>query len=189
MQNRIANRDDAINFARSLRDKLPDSMIGHDESLSGRSEWTRGIWRFLKTVGEEQDPRWTLYPSSEPQKGRVLGEYLVDFALFDPVLGCRIACESEWGDIDRIDWAFDKLRAIKADIKVLIFQYEHGSGVLPAKVRSRIVAYLTKSHHHHPKREFYVFVQYQGNKAQLFLWEPPGVGPFKDEEILIEPLN
>jgi hypothetical protein len=42
--------------------------------------------------------------------------------LMDDRLGPRTAFESDFGDISRIDLAFDKLRGMKSDIKVLILE-------------------------------------------------------------------
>jgi len=41
----------------------------------------------------------------------------------DERLGPRIACESELGNIGKINWSFDKLGGVKADIKILIFEW------------------------------------------------------------------
>jgi YD repeat-containing protein len=59
------------------------------------------------------------------------GEYLLDFVLWETGYGPRILCESQWqhlfGQLEAIEWAFDKLRGVKGDIKVLIYEREPGA--------------------------------------------------------------
>jgi hypothetical protein len=120
-------------------------------------------------------------------KGRVAGEFMTDFALFDKSRGFRIACESEWGALDRIDWAFDKLRSVKAEIKILIFERTHESGpTLPLEVHKIVTEYLAECGNHHVDHEFYLFVQISGDQAKLFLWEPKMLDGYKAESIQIE---
>lgn len=183
MKDRAINREEAIQIARDLGKQLP--QLVKQKSVSGRTEWTKAIWCFFKKMQEDY-PTWILYPSGEPIKGRVAGEYMVDFCLYDPQRGIRIACESEWGDIGRIDWGFDKLRSIKADLKILIFQASHSpiDGVDEAKdIFARIESYLCSSHHHHRDREFYLFLQWDHDQVKLFRWEPEHEGPFKAGEV------
>ncbi len=184
MENRVIEKADVIQIARELREQLP--RLANPTTGSGRSEWTRAIWQYLHQKQQDEYPTWTLYPSGEPIKGRVAGEYLVDFCLFDPTRGCRIACESEWGDIGRIDWGFDKLRSVKADLKILIFQASHDAVSESTEIFERIKSYLCASHHHHPGHEFYLFLQFDEDQAKLFIWEPTTTGPY--DEIVIEPI-
>jgi hypothetical protein len=149
------------------------------------------VWSYFNNLQTQYSAHeWVLFPATPPSKGRVVGEYIVDFTLFDPKLGCRIACESEWADIDRIDWAFDKLRSVKADIKILIFQWDHTEdGQLPTLVMERIRPYLANTHHHHPNREHYLLLQWQEETARIFLWTPQQPGPFVEEPIYFEPVS
>ena len=186
MENGPATRQHVIEFARKFRELVPLQIRPADETESGRKEWTRAIWRYLNDFCSKQNPRWHLFPESEPRLGRVKGEFLNDFAVFDSYRGCRIACESEWGGINDVSWAFDKLRAVKADIKLLIFQEKHlGTELSPAHLKV-FREYLAPSHHHVPGREFYLFLQYEGDKAQTFLWEPACIGPLEVDSIHAE---
>jgi hypothetical protein len=187
MQNGRATRNEGIELARDMRDKLSSFLPSDVSTASGRSEWTRAIWNYFTSLSKENE--WKLYPEISPQRGRVAGEYLVDFAIFDTTRGCRIACESEWGDIDGIDWAFDKLRAMKADLKILVFQLRHESGGFPVELSKRIKSYLACSHHHHPGHEFYIFLQLEGSNAKAFLWEPKCTGPLSRKEIELESIE
>ncbi len=96
--------------------------IGHKHP-DGKGVWTKAIWTCFDRLRASLGPGWSLYPPSLA-KGTVRadGEYLVDFMLMDDRLGPRTAFESDFGDISRIDLAFDKLRGMKSDIKVLILE-------------------------------------------------------------------
>ncbi|HZL27491.1 MAG TPA: hypothetical protein VFC39_13280 [Acidobacteriaceae bacterium] len=189
MLNRSVTRQDAVQLAVDMRLRLPEMAKKHPATDSGRSEYTRAIWNYFDE-NFQRKYGWTLYPDTEPKKGRVAGEFMTDFALFDNKRGFRIACESEWGDLDHIDWAFDKLRAVKAEIKILVFQRGHGStDLLSEEVAKRIRPYLAKCGHHHAKHEFYLFIQFDGDNAKLFIWEPTEDGPFEVEQIEFDHLD
>jgi hypothetical protein len=189
VQNCLATKDDAIALAKRLQEKLPKLAEAYPKTETGRTEYTKAIWKFFSEECTNYDPEWTLYPKAEPQKGKVFGEFLNDFSLFDERWGCRIACESEWGDIDRVYWGFDKLRAVKADIKILIFQYQNLGDCLPYPVEQKFKQELANSGHHHPGHDFYLFVQFDREKSKIFLWEPRESGPFLPDQIDIESLN
>lgn len=189
MQGKPATREDAVNLCHQLIAALP-RLIAEEQcecgvTKSGCHEWTRAVWRFFDHLANEKG--WVLYPRKKPlHKGRAAGEFLLAFTVFDPDRGCRIACESDWGDAPGVNWAFDKLRAIKSDIKVLIFERAHIGEGLPSKLRSTFADYLAKSHHHSAKREFYLLVQFDHGKCRAFIWEPQDTGPVNVEEINFE---
>jgi hypothetical protein len=188
MQNNLATRDDVIAIGKQMQEQLPLLAAKYRPTKSGKTEYTKAIWEYFDQLRLKYD--WNLSPKTLPIRGRVKGEYLTDFALFDGVLGNRIACESEWGDIGCIKWAFDKLRAIKADIKIFVFQWAHDKpGKLPYKIEELFQGSLANSGHHHPGHEVYLFMQFDGERAKIFLWEPTGSGPFNTKEIHIEPIN
>ena len=129
MQDRLATREDVLAIGRRMQAQLPALSEVQDSTTSGRTEYTRAIWNYFDQLRSEYEPPWKLYPETEPKRGKVKGEFLIDFSLFDDHLGCRIACESEWElDVGRIGWAFDKLMAVKADLKILVFQMKHEDG-------------------------------------------------------------
>jgi len=188
MQNRLATRDDAIAIGRQMQKQLPILSELQDSTNSGRVEYTRAIWAYFNQLRSEQEPPWTLYPKTPPVRGKVKGEFLTDFSLFDERLGCRVACESEWGRLDSIGWGFDKLMAVKADVKILVFQMKHGSEPkLPTAVKKRLAEEaLADCCHHYPGHEYYLLIQFQGSESRLFFWEPHQSGPFLPGEIEFE---
>ena len=83
--------------------------------------WTQAVYDALCAISSQYG--WAIHPKDRCYAG----EYLCDFTLHEKGYGCRIACESQWqhwkgihqGDLD---WAFDKLRGVKSDIKLFIFE-------------------------------------------------------------------
>jgi hypothetical protein len=190
MQSRLATREDAVAIGRQLRKQLPALSKVQDSTTSGRTEYTRAIWNYFDQLRSKYEPPWKLYPETEPKRGKVKGEFLIDFSLFDERLGCRIACESEWEvDVGRIGWAFDKLMAVKADLKILVFQmkYEDGAPRLPNRLEERLVRdALNACGHHHPGHECYLLMQFDHSESRLFFWEPKHSGPYSSGEIEFE---
>jgi hypothetical protein len=189
MQTSLATRDDVVAIGRQMREQLPILATKYQQTNSGKTEYTKAIWEYFEQLRKNYG--WIMSPATPPIRGRVKGEYLTDFALYDGILGNRLACESEWGDIGCIEWAFDKLRAVKADIKVFIFQWGHSrDGKLPAPIEKIFKSSLASCGHHHPGHEIYLFMQFDGEAATLFLWEPIVSGPFSDpDKINIEPVS
>lgn len=113
----IANFEYVAQLARTLAQDIPSRA---DDSKSNR-EWTRAVYDALQEVAKPH--KWKIYP----EERCYAGEYLCDFTLFEDGYGCRIACESQWANwMDRrqqdLHWAFDKLRGVKSDIKLFIFE-------------------------------------------------------------------
>jgi hypothetical protein len=107
MKDHLATREEAIEIGKQMQKELPVLAKNHPPTKSGMSEYTKAIWDFFEKLRNAND--WGFSPATPPIRGRVKGEYLNDFSLFDDRLGNRIACESEWGDLGDIRWAFDKL--------------------------------------------------------------------------------
>jgi hypothetical protein len=122
---------------------------------------------------------WHLYPDETH------GAYLVDFMLFEDGYGARIACESEWDRAaGNVDWDFDKLVGVKADIKVLIHQCS-GSDLLGILTANCLVGNALIS-----PDEAFVLVRFDGHKLiDPCWWHPDRKGPFADREIDFEPLK
>jgi hypothetical protein len=113
--NSIAHKSFVIEIGTFLASEIP--MNNPD----GNTEWTLAVYNALKKFAKKKN--WKIYPPEKCYKG----EYLCDFTLFEDGYGCRIACESQWsfgiGDNNsKVDWAFDKLRGVKSDIKLFIFE-------------------------------------------------------------------
>jgi len=116
----IANRERVLAIGTMLAIQIP---ILANMSTSNRV-WTRAVYEALKAYSRTM-PGWQIYP---PDKCYT-AEYLCDFTLFEDGYGRRIACESQWShwahsQLIDMKWAFDKLRGVKADIKIFIFEGE-----------------------------------------------------------------
>ena len=150
----------------------------------GKNPWTRAVWHCFDALRSELGPTWSLYPRELGEgSGRTKGEYLVDFMLMDRSIGPRIACESELGKIRDIDWAFDKLRGVKADVKVLLFEFDFtDDSKLPPTVGDIVTGYLSKHGHFLPDEHF-LLIQLTGDKARSFVWSPAQRGPYHANEI------
>ncbi|MBS1821698.1 MAG: hypothetical protein JST61_06950 [Acidobacteria bacterium] len=187
MDHRLATREDAIAIARDMQEKLPVLAKRYPQTPKGRKEWTKAVWQYFEDFRKTKEPQWTLWPQELPKSGKVKGEYLTDFSLCDEYIGYRIACESEWGGFDRIKWAFDKLRAVKADLKILIFEEPHTKDdALPKRIEEEFSSSLAMSGHHHPGHEVYLFIQFDQDKSKLFFWEPTTSGPSSQKDIRFE---
>jgi len=191
MHKRLANRSDAESLARHMRDTLPGlADKERPKTASGRTEWTRAVWQYFDSHYREAHG-WEMYPATKPVKGRVAGEFMTDFALFERGRGYRIACEGQWGaNLESIDWAFDKLRSVKAEIKILLFEREHEHEPrLPNDVDAMVREYLAECGNHHADHEFYLFLQFSGRHAKLFIWQPKQIDGYTAESVNIEPLR
>jgi hypothetical protein len=116
--NSIASKAEVVHLGTKLASEIPLEL---NPGLSGNTQWTQAVYEVLRALAQER--QWKIYPEEKPYKG----EYLCDFTLFEEGYGCRIACESQWsfgiGDNNaKVDWAFDKLRGVKADIKLFVFE-------------------------------------------------------------------
>lgn len=135
----IADEPHVVALAKALPSRIRE-IVRSDPSIP--FVWTTAVWRAFKEVADENG--WVLYPQSRPFKG----EFLLDFVLWEPDYGPRIVCESQWqhrfSGIAAIDWAFDKLRCVKGDIKVLIYEWgeEPNGSQPPSAVSGVVVPYL-----------------------------------------------
>ena len=116
----IATTIDVSELARHLSASIP-KFAEHAKSTGA---WTEAVYQAFIEYKNGR-PGWEIYPNAKVKKG----EYLCDFMLFEQGYGPRIACESQWwhtwGDhYDKLQWSFDKLRGVKGDIKVFIFEGE-----------------------------------------------------------------
>ena len=121
------NSAEAIELGNFLAERIPFKA----KSNLKAKPWTQAVFEALREFSEKKS--WELHPSDRPY----VGEYLCDFTLFEKCYGCRIACESQWNHGDSkhesdLSWAFDKLRGVKADVKLFIFEgtEDHEKSVL-----------------------------------------------------------
>jgi hypothetical protein len=188
MKDHLATREEAIAIGKQMHNQLLALSQKYQKSDTGRIEWTKAIWDYFDCLRTNYD--WGFAPENQPTYGKAKGEFLTDFALFDERFGNRVICESEWGNIGRIQGAFDKLREVKGDLKIIVFQFKfEGERRLPDKLERLFKQSLASSGHHHPGHEFYLFIQFEGDESRLFLWEPISSGPFSEGEIKIEQVN
>ena len=113
----IATRDRVVELGNLLAEGIPRLAA---DSKSNR-DWTKAVYELLKDYGSRRG--WIIHPLDKCYAG----EYLCDFTVFEKGYGCRIACESQWltwrsNDQADLEWAFDKLRGVKGDIKIFVFE-------------------------------------------------------------------
>lgn len=182
-----AQKSDVEYLGRFFAERLSKEVDGISNSHArpdGREPWTKAVWHCFEALRVELGSNWSLYPK-EPGKGpgRAKGEYLADFLLMDETYGPRIACESELGDSGKLDWSFDKLRGLKADIKMFIFEMDFtDTGRLPVAVDEMVRVYLA-DHGHFLPNEHFLLVQLSSNMTRCFHWEPSTRGPYKAKDI------
>ncbi len=182
----IATKDFAVELLRRLHKEISIS------TPTTNRQWTDVLWKFFNKYKSGRRPKWTMFPKERARKG----EYLVDFILFEEGYGPRIAVESEWQywrhkkPLDRIDWAFDKVRGVKADVKLLVYEWKTppSSGEPDRQVRKRIVQYLENYALLTPKEAF-VFLQYTGDRPYGYWWQPRHEGIHSEEEIKFQELT
>jgi hypothetical protein len=102
--------------------------------------WTEAVYQSLTAFKREKG--WKIFP---PVKC-YLGEYHCDFMLFEDGYGCRVACESQWqtfrSNADELKWAFDKLRGVKSDMKLFIFEGPPLGGPRSAEIASALPPFI-----------------------------------------------
>ena len=169
----MANKARVFELAHLIGKRVP-ALSGE----FGRPAYSGAIKVFWEEfrAGQEDAQKWHLYPNATE------GEYLADFMLLEDGYGPRIACESELaprgGDVE---WDFDKLRGIKADIKVLIHQCD--SKELMDKLKTYLAdnALITRD-------EAYLLVKLCRDKTESHWWKPEREGPFTATEINFQPI-
>ncbi len=152
--------------------------------------YTKAVWTCFASLRAHLGDGWSLYPTAIAKGvGKASGEYLVDFMLMDETFGPRIACESELGGIKSVEWALDKLRGVKADIKILLFEEEFApAGGLPPTIAELAKQYLA-NFGHYLSSEHFLFVQLSQNRCKSFVWSPPSRGPLREKEIVFSEIS
>jgi hypothetical protein len=128
--------------------------------------WTEAVYGSLMTFRQERG--WDIFPSEKCYRG----EYHCDFTLFEKGYGCRLACESQWQTFrshpDELEWAFDKLRGIKSDVKLFIFE---ASDSWKDEIRKYLEGYAQLD-----PSETFVFMRWNAAYWECFWWKPTVVG-------------
>lgn len=111
---------ETLELGREIAERIPQLAIGQKNA----DAWTTAVHTALSHA-VIQRTGWRLQPSDVPKRD----EYLCDFMLMEVGYGCRVACESQWNHgasrhQGNLDWAFDKLRGVKADVKLFICEGE-----------------------------------------------------------------
>lgn len=181
-----ANLDERRQVAKSFIKEFVD-RVAPPKSIDDSDEaWTQSVRRrFIEIC-----PEGCYALPSDPLKRK--GEYLADYTWAENEDGKRVllASESEWGSgrYGRVSWApveydFEKLLAIKAPFKVLIFSSVckpygtmQGTDFSFEFAKERIKASLENYWHHIPG-EVYIFLDLPqtrkpegGGEYQSFIW-------------------
>lgn len=178
----IANERNVVQLARALASRI--RWIAENEPAD-RFVWTTAVWRAFSEVAQSRG--WKLYPEVKPFKG----EYLLDFVLWEPNYGPRVVCESQWqhgfSGIGAIDWAFDKLRCVKGDIKILIYESgrEPNGTQPPDDVCGIVVRYLMELAVL-SNSEAFLLLNLNGSRQWAHWWQPVYSG--KQKEIRFTPI-
>lgn len=193
MLNGLATLNDAKKLAQYFAQALPEQareLSKEHAHPEGREVYTKAVWQCFSNLRTQLGEGWRLYPASIGKgAGKASGEYLVDFMLMDETFGPRIACESELGSARNIDWALDKLRGVKSDVKILVFEDDFAQeGGLPPRVAELARQYLA-NFGHYLSSEYFLFIQLSQNACKCFLWSPPSRGPFQEEEIVFREIT
>lgn len=170
MSNSIANKKEVIKLATELGRDIPS--VARDGSSRA---WTQAVWECFRNIGKNRS--WLLYPDNQPYSG----EFLVDFVLWDTNYGPRVVCESQWqhrfSGIDAIDWAFDKLRCVKGDIKVLLYEWsEPSTGAAPPKKVADILERYLKQMELFSTDEAFLFMNFSKGVPWAHWWKPEQSG-------------
>ena len=194
----IASERTVVSLARMLGQSIPEFL-----RVDPDCTWTWAVWRAFERIrsnpgGEiELDHGNALaYGRSEwalwPQKGPYKGEYLLDFVLWESGYGPRILCESQWhhgfSAIGAIDWAFDKLRCVKGDIKVLIYEVsEQPNGSQPPDTVAEIVTGYLKELALLSNEEAFLLLNFNDHQKWAHWWKPVSSG--SPAEIRFTPID
>ena len=170
-------------FSQALPEAAHKSSQEHAHP-DGREVYIKAVWTCFASLRAHLGEGWSLYPKAIGRgAGKASGEYLVDFMLMDETFGPRIACASELGKIQSIDLALDKLRGVKSDVKILLFEDDFDAkGGLPPKIAELARQQLAKSGHYLPS-EYFLFLKLSQNECKCFMWSPPSRGPFREEDV------
>lgn len=190
----VANFKERLYTARALIEQFVKN-VAPPKALDDRDEaWTRSVRRrFIEMCPKD------CYPSPNDPDTRK-GEYLVDYTWAEVNKGKRVllACESEWGTEwygktvwSRVEHDFEKLLAVKAPFKVLIFSsYGKPGGSKPSLdvnfsfdfAKERVRASLG-NYGHHLAGEVYILtdfpqtgVQNSKGRYEYAIWLSRGFG-------------
>jgi hypothetical protein len=173
MKESIATNAQITAFAKFLAASIPAAA----KSPNPRA-WTTAVFDALVEFSNQRS--WKLHPEERPYRG----EYLTDFMLFEDDYGPRVACESQWWHIrsvheDKLDWAFDKLRGVKADVKLFICEGELSAINAIAKKYLSNYALISSS-------EAFLTMTFNHGQPAAFSWLPKREGVHKPSEIAFE---
>lgn len=111
--------------------------VQSDKSNAGREYWTSKFLGKLEKIGESLN--YKVYPDKDKEsKSKIHGEWMFDLCWsmeganpddwMTKYQGLKLICESEWSlDKGAILYDFQKLAVAKADIKIMITQYNQGT--------------------------------------------------------------
>jgi hypothetical protein len=170
----IATKLDVTYIAKHLSTRIPELAI----QAKNTGAWTEAVYKALR---EYKDGRrgWEIYPDTVAKRG----EYLCDFMLFEKGYGPRIACESQWwhswgNPYGKLDWSFDKLRGVKADVKIFIYEGE-------LKRCEKIYrSYLSDNALLSPNEAF-LFLKFD-EEFKASWWKPSRQGVHRADEIIFD---
>ena len=167
----IADKEHVTDLARQLSSRIP-VIANLPNTPYG---WTGAVWTAFNELAQAK--KWTLYPGKQPYKG----EYLLDFVLWEENYGPRVVCESQWqhriSGMPAIDWAFDKLRGVKGDIKVLIFECPmKGDATRPPDNVMRIVEPYLKELSLLSDGEAFLLLHFANKGKRAHWWKPTRQG-------------
>ncbi|SEB40875.1 hypothetical protein [Terriglobus roseus] len=147
----------AIALAEWLTREIPQRA-----AKDNNGAWTEAVFESLKEFALEKG--WKIFPEVKCYQG----EYHCDFMLFEHGYGCRLACESQWqthrSDVGELKWAFDKLRGVKADVKLFVFE---GTDSWQDDIREYIEGYAQLD-----PVETFVFMRWNEKSWKRYLWKP-----------------
>ena len=171
----IATEVDVVELAHHLSSRIP--KLAHEARSTGH--WTEAVY---KAFVEYKKDGWKVYPETKAKKG----EYLCDFMLFQDGYGPRVACESQWwhswGEHEKkLEWSFDKLVGVKADIKVFIYEGDQEQWETICKPYLADYALLS------PQEAFLTMRFDKGFHCSW--WKPSRPGVHEANEIVFEPFD
>jgi len=160
------DKDDALALVDYMSVKVPEIA-----ALYTNGAWTEAVYQSLTEF--KQRKGWKIFP---PEKC-YLGEYHCDFMLFEDNYGCRLACESQWqtfkSNVCDLQWAFDKLRGVKSDVKLFIFE---ATDTWKDDIREYLEGYAQLD-----PVETFVFMRWNQNRWERSWWKPAFAGVQTEE--------
>lgn len=157
------DKEDALALADRLAVEVPKLAATYTNGA-----WTLAVYQFLTAFKQAKGESWKIFP---PVKC-YLGEYHCDFMLFEEGYGCRLACESQWqtfrSNADELKWAFDKLRGVKSDVKLFVFE---GPDTWVDDIREYLEGYAQLD-----PVETFVFMRWNRDHWERSWWEPTVAG-------------